>query len=358
MTRMRVTSAQILPNCPMVVGFGGWGILGADLPDEGDHGASVGSRWVTLPGDAASEIWVRITSDAPSGTLLMYPDSSFEYDGASTTFSAQLAVGGTDVGTPQTITLNVGEVASGSASGGLDSVALQPVPGAASGTTVSTNAQATGALAAIDLVEVGGWAGSATHASAQSGFDFVSLSTIQATTSVGYSGVAVGQLPHLTLDPVHAAVAYSAQALVEFRGVSLHRPMATASTVDRPTPTPNPTTPPSDERYRTSGYVLAIKDVGETYLLSLDIRHLTSNPVNPVVTCFFNPKSPRRGETSPQEMLVGEPSVTDGHIHQKVVGGDPDAKYVIQASIEDSVTGEVFVETWLLRVARRLNSPL
>ena len=109
MSRMRVTAAQILVDCPMVVGFGGWGVLGSELPTTGEHGPSVGYQWIDPIADASKEVWVRITTQPSIGTLLMLPDSSFEYDGPSTTFAAQLAVDAADVGTPQTVTVTVGE---------------------------------------------------------------------------------------------------------------------------------------------------------------------------------------------------------------------------------------------------------
>ena len=107
MSRMRVTASQILADCPLVVGFGGWGVLGSELPATGEHGSSVGYQWIDPIADANKEIWVRITTEPSAGTLLMLPDSSFEYDGPSTTFAAQLAVDAADVGTPQTVTLVV-----------------------------------------------------------------------------------------------------------------------------------------------------------------------------------------------------------------------------------------------------------
>lgn len=108
MSRMRVTAAQILADCPLVVGFGGWGVLGSELPATGEHGPSVGYQWIDPIADANKEVWVRITTQPSTGTLLMLPDSSFEYSGESTTFAAQLAVDAADVGTPQTVTVTVG----------------------------------------------------------------------------------------------------------------------------------------------------------------------------------------------------------------------------------------------------------
>ena len=112
MSMMRVTAAQILADCPLVVGFGGWGVLGSELPATGEHGPSVGYQWIDPIADANKEIWVRITTEPSAGTLLMWPDSSFEYDGPSTTFEAQLAVDAMDVSTPQTVTVTVGATTS------------------------------------------------------------------------------------------------------------------------------------------------------------------------------------------------------------------------------------------------------
>ena len=108
MSRMRVTAAQILADCPLVVGFGGWGVLGSELPATGEHGPSVGYRWIDQIADANKEIWVRITTEPSAGTLLMWPDSSFEYVGPGGTAYAQLYVEGQPVDTPQPVTMVVG----------------------------------------------------------------------------------------------------------------------------------------------------------------------------------------------------------------------------------------------------------
>lgn len=107
MSRMRVTAAQILADCPMVVGFGGWGVLGSELPATGEHGPSVGYQWIDPIADASKEIWVRITTEPSAGTLLMLPDSSFDYEGPGGTAYAQLYVDGQPVGTPQPVTFAV-----------------------------------------------------------------------------------------------------------------------------------------------------------------------------------------------------------------------------------------------------------
>ena len=157
MSRMRVTAAQILADCPLVVGFGGWGVLGSELPATGEHGPSVGYQWIDPIADANKEIWVRITTEPSAGTLLMWPDSSFEYDGPSTTFEAQLAVDAADVGTPQTVTVTVGAAAAGTLSAqeaGADTAAIAGAVIVSGALSVTESGDDT--LAASGVVKVAG----------------------------------------------------------------------------------------------------------------------------------------------------------------------------------------------------------
>ena len=152
MSRMRVTAAQILADCPLVVGFGGWGVLGSELPATGEHGPSVGYQWIDLIADANKEIWVRITTEPSAGTLLMWPDSSFEYDGPSTTFEAQLAVDAMDVGTPQTVAVTVGAGGAGTLSAqeaGADTAAI-------AGAVIVSGAMSASEASADTAIIVGG----------------------------------------------------------------------------------------------------------------------------------------------------------------------------------------------------------
>lgn len=138
--RMRVTASQILADCPMVVGFGGWGVLGSELPP-----MSVGDQWIDPVADASSEIWVRITTPPTVGNLLMFPDSSFEYTGPSTTFSAQLAVNAADVGAPQPVTITIG--------GDTPPLAATAASTSSASGALSTSIRMAGASASLSLAD-------------------------------------------------------------------------------------------------------------------------------------------------------------------------------------------------------------
>ncbi|WP_141017234.1 hypothetical protein [Azoarcus sp. DD4] len=108
MSLMRLTNGQILPDCPMVIGFGGWGVLGASLPQDGEQAASLGRVWGTFPGDSDAEFWIVVTRQPINGRFYMWPDTSWEYIGASDFFTAQLYLNGAVFGLPQTVTLTSG----------------------------------------------------------------------------------------------------------------------------------------------------------------------------------------------------------------------------------------------------------
>lgn len=109
MSRLRATAAQILPDCPLVVGFGGWGVLGADLPTGGENPA-LGREWGEFPADDDAEFWIVVTRQPVNGTFEMQPDTSWEYDGTTDYFEAQLYLDNVAEGTAQRVDLVVGGV--------------------------------------------------------------------------------------------------------------------------------------------------------------------------------------------------------------------------------------------------------
>lgn len=373
---IRVSTSSLISGA-VVVGDPGHGVLGSEVPTTGDHGGGIASTWLA-PEALAKEVRVLITSWPETGTLFVHEDTSFEYDGPSTSFSAQLYVTGEPIGSPQPITLTIGdEVTTGEADGALDTVTLQAGTGAAAGAvsanvlgtlaaatavallglaegTTEAGGFASGPVGTVFLVAVSGAASVEGDAEASSNLDPVGLSAAEAYAASGLSSTAFGYPTLVGLSSPNADITSSVFVAAQIKHLTIYRASGQASA---PTGPATPLPPMYEVVYRGSGYVSVTKDVGESYLLSLDIQHLTQNPGVVEVTCNRNPKSPRRGSTDPQDMLLGSPTIESGSIRQRISGGDPDAKYVIQASVTDSVTGEVLVETWLLRVERKLNNP-
>lgn len=91
----------------VVVGAAGLGILAEQVPTTGDHGGGIAATWLG-PEDAGKEVRVLITSWPATGSLFVWEDTSFERNGPSTSFAAQLYVDGAAVGMPQTVTISVG----------------------------------------------------------------------------------------------------------------------------------------------------------------------------------------------------------------------------------------------------------
>ncbi len=82
--------------------YTGLGLPGADVPAGGTDGASVLYPCITLPGDAAVEVFAQLTRLPTLGTLVFGEDGSFDYTGATDYFEFRLWVDGvastTDIG--------------------------------------------------------------------------------------------------------------------------------------------------------------------------------------------------------------------------------------------------------------------
>jgi hypothetical protein len=103
---IRVDSSSLIAGA-VVVGSPGLGVLAEQVPTTGEHGGGIAATWLG-PEDVGKEVRVLITVWPSAGSLTVFEDTSFEYDGPSTTFDAQLYIDGAAVGTPQTVTITVG----------------------------------------------------------------------------------------------------------------------------------------------------------------------------------------------------------------------------------------------------------
>ena len=106
---IRVDSSSLISGA-VVVGGPGLGVLAELVPSTGEHGPGIASTWLG-PAEAGKEVRVLITQWPEVGSLFVWEDTSFEYNGPGGTAYAQLYVDGQPVGTPQTVTVTVGHVA-------------------------------------------------------------------------------------------------------------------------------------------------------------------------------------------------------------------------------------------------------
>lgn len=132
---LRIDTTELISGA-YVIGDVGLGVLGSDVPSEGEHGASYLYNDLTLPDDADKEIRGLIVTPPSAGTFYAWEDGSFSLTGAPDgeyTFVYRLYVDGADLGTATaTITIG-GSTLSGSAvldgitAGGGMSVALPTI---------------------------------------------------------------------------------------------------------------------------------------------------------------------------------------------------------------------------------------
>lgn len=83
------------------LGNRGLGVLGSEVPSTGDDGAGFLYNDLSLPADANKEVRGEIVSLPATGTLFVYEDSSFDWEGgaAPDSFTYRLWVDGVDDGT-------------------------------------------------------------------------------------------------------------------------------------------------------------------------------------------------------------------------------------------------------------------
>ena len=102
---IRVDSSSLITGA-VVVGDPGLGVLAELVPSTGEHGPGIASTWLG-PAEAGKEVRVLITQWPEVGSLFVWEDTSFEYNGPGGTAYAQLYVEGQPVDTPQTVTVTV-----------------------------------------------------------------------------------------------------------------------------------------------------------------------------------------------------------------------------------------------------------
>ena len=103
---IRVDSSSLIPGA-VVVGDPGLGVLAELVPSTGEHGPGIAYTWLG-PAEGGKEVRVLITQWPEVGSLFVWEDTSFEYNGPGGTAYAQLYVDGQPVGTPQPVTMVVG----------------------------------------------------------------------------------------------------------------------------------------------------------------------------------------------------------------------------------------------------------
>ena len=106
---IRVDSSPLIAGA-VVVGDPGRGVLAEQVPSTGEHGPGIASTWLG-PAEAGREVRVLVTQWPEVGSLFVWEDTSFEYNGPGGTAYAQLYVEGQPVGTPQPVTMVVGAAA-------------------------------------------------------------------------------------------------------------------------------------------------------------------------------------------------------------------------------------------------------
>ena len=105
MRTLRIDSEEWITGALLIGNVGG-GVLGSEVPSNGDNGPGFTFADLALPADADKEICGRITTWPASGTLDPAEDTSFEYSGTSGSFEYQLYVDYVQTGPATAVTLN------------------------------------------------------------------------------------------------------------------------------------------------------------------------------------------------------------------------------------------------------------
>lgn len=108
---MRVDVGSLISGA-MVVGDAGHGVLGSAVPSSGDDGPGYLYDFLTLPGDAGSEVRGLVTTWPAHGSLFPYEDTSFVYTPnpgfvGTDSFSYQAYINGIPVGSPNTVDITI-----------------------------------------------------------------------------------------------------------------------------------------------------------------------------------------------------------------------------------------------------------
>lgn len=103
---IRADSSSLIAGS-VVVGASGLGVLAELVPSTGEHGPGIAYTWLG-PAEAGKEVRVLITQWPEVGSLFVWEDTSFDYEGSGGTAYGQLYVDGAPVGAPQPVTFAVG----------------------------------------------------------------------------------------------------------------------------------------------------------------------------------------------------------------------------------------------------------
>lgn len=143
-----VSSDPLISGGFAVRAYPGFGILGADIPDEGDSGPSPVLNDTGIVSDG-QYYWFAETFPS-SGTLTLYPDLTFTFEGAADgayTWTYRVGDQTGESATVGTVTLTIGTT-DGAATGSITSITVTPPVASAAGTSIVSGA-ASGALPSV-----------------------------------------------------------------------------------------------------------------------------------------------------------------------------------------------------------------
>ena len=146
-----VSSDPLISGGFAVRAYPGFGILGADIPDDGDNGPSPVLNDTGIVSDG-QYYWFAETLPS-SGTLTLYPDLTFTFEGAADgayTWTYRVGDQTGESSTVGTVTLTIGTT-DGAATGSITSITVTP-PGASAAGTAVGDGFASGPLAAVSLL--------------------------------------------------------------------------------------------------------------------------------------------------------------------------------------------------------------
>lgn len=217
-----VSSSPLISGAFAVRAYPGFGILGADIPEDGDNGASpvLNDTGIVVDGEY---YWRRETSPS-AGTLTLYPDLTFEFDAPDGAYSWTYRVGdksglSASVGT---VSITVG-TSDGVAAGSLSGVLAIAPSASALGTSVA-DGFGSGLLPAVFATSPTASAigAAVTHGSAVGTLPSVVFSSLSASaygTAYG-DGLAVGPLPIVYISSIGAVGGFGFYSLPSGGGYS------------------------------------------------------------------------------------------------------------------------------------------
>lgn len=104
-------SAELVSGAWLTSAYAGHGVLAEDIPDDGEHGASVLFDQIALPGDAGKEVRGLILTQPTGLTLWEHgEDGAVTAEGSdgAYVYTIQVYVDGVALGSPKTVTLTFG----------------------------------------------------------------------------------------------------------------------------------------------------------------------------------------------------------------------------------------------------------